>query len=134
MESTWGLAIFMWISIITGFVAICIHEFRKTPEQKKVDIEKANERREKELQSRRIVKVIPLGVSGKQFKRGGVKGALFGGFIGGVPGAVMGAMMHIGKSTPVQSFLVKYGDGKTEVRQCFQDSSERKALMKRIAK
>ena len=132
MESTWGLAIFMWAALIIGLVALLIHESRKTEEQRAYEREQARQRYEQERLSHKIVEVIPLGVVGRKNKRGGAKGALMGGFFGGVPGVAVGAALPSGPSVPVYRFAVKYGDGKVVIRECMQGSSEYKALMKRV--
>ena len=124
MESTWVLAIFMWVIIIIVVGVCLISEMSKTPEQRKREADIIRERYEKQRISRKIVKVTPLGVSGTQFKRGGLGGALFGGFIGGALGAVVGAALPSGKSVPVESFAVKYGNGEVVIRECMQGSSE----------
>lgn len=134
MESTWGLAIFMWSIIIVILIACLASELRKTPEQRKQEADMMRERYEKQRLSRKIVEVTPLGVSGTQFKRGGLGGALFGGFIGGVPGAIVGAVLPSGKGVLAESFAVKYGSGKVVIRECMQGSSEYKALMKYVKK
>ena len=134
MESTWGLANFLWGSLIVGMIIFIIHEARKSPEQKKREAENARGRYEQRRVSEKIVEVKRLGITNAEFKRGGLKGALFGGFIGGVPGAIIGSVLPWGKSVPVESFAVKYGDGKVVIRQCMQRSSEYKALMKRVTK
>ena len=134
MENNWGLVIFMWSIIIIVLIACFVSELRKSPEQKKREADMARERYEKERLSRKIVEVIPLGISGTQFKRGGLGGALFGGFIGGVPGAIVGAVLPSGKGVPVESFAVKYGSGEVVIRECMQGSSEHKALMKYVKK
>lgn len=134
MESEWGLVVFLWGVLIIGTIALLVREARKTPEQKARDKEMAQKRYEEERLSRKIVEVTPLGVSGTQFRCGGLGGALFGGFIGGVPGAVVGAMLPSGKGVPVESFAVKYGNGKIVIRECMQGSSEYKALIKYVKK
>lgn len=134
MESTWWLAILMWMVIIIVVVACLVFELRKTPEQRKQEADMMRERYEKQRLSQKIVEVTPLGVSSTQFKHGGLGGALFGGFIGGALGAVVGAMLPSGKGVPVESFAVKYGSGKVVIRQCMQGSSEYKDLMKYVKK
>ena len=49
MQSTWGLAIFLWAVLIGGLVLLGIIALRKTPEQKKKEAEDAKKRREKYL-------------------------------------------------------------------------------------
>lgn len=44
MESTWGLANFLWGSLIVGMIIFIIHEARKSPEQKKREAENARGR------------------------------------------------------------------------------------------
>ena len=46
MESTWGLAIFMWAALIIGLVALLIHESRKTEDQRAYEREQARQRYE----------------------------------------------------------------------------------------
>lgn len=133
MESDWGLVIFLWSVLIIAVVGIFIHEAGKTLEQKARDAQQACERYEKERLSRTIVQVTLLGISGTQFKRGGVRGALLGGLIGGLPSAAVGATLRSGKGVPVVSFAVEYGNGEVTVRECAQGSSEYKALMKYVA-
>lgn len=134
MESSWAFAKFLWGALIAGIVILFAHEMRKSPEQKKREAELARERYEERRLAERIVDVKSLGISGFKFKRGGLRGALFGGFIGGVPGAAVGAMLPAGKGVPVESFAVKYGNGKVIIRECMQGSSEYKALMKYVEK
>lgn len=133
MESTWGLAIFMWVALIIGVGILLIYELRKTPEQKKNESECVCKKYKEQQLSRKIIEVRPLGVSGTKFKRGGLGGALFGSFIGGVPGAIVGAMLPWGRGVPVENFWVKYGNGKVVIRECMQGSSEYKALMKHVS-
>ena len=129
MESNWGFVIFLWVGIIITLIILFVHELAKSPDQKAHDAQLAQKRYEQVRQSRIIVEVIPLGVSGTQFKRGGLGGVLLGGFVGGVPGAVVGGMLRSGKAVPVESFAVKYGNGRMVVRQCAQGSSEYKVLV-----
>ena len=129
MHSNWGIVVFLWAGIIIGLIVLLAHELSKSPEQKARDTQLTQQRYEGARQARKIVEVIPMGVSGTQFKRGGLGGALLGGFIGGVPGAIVGGMLRSGKGVPVESFAVKYGDGHVVIRQCVQGSSEHKTLM-----
>ena len=131
MEINWGLVIFVG-SVLIAVAGIFIYEAGKTPEQIQQEIQRAQERHEKERLSRQIVEVTLLGISGTQFKRGGVGGALLGAFIGGLSGAIVGAALRSGKGVPLVSFAVKYGNGEVIIRQCAQGSSEYKSLMKRV--
>jgi hypothetical protein len=131
-----GFVLFMVIFFVVISIPVIIHESCKSPEQKRQEQERFAKNREalkqaweQDRMARKIVDVVPIGVVGKQQKRGGVKGALFGGFIGGIPGAAMGTMFRIGPSVPVFRFMVKYGNGERSVRDCMQGSSEYKYLM-----
>jgi hypothetical protein len=118
-------------------IPIIIYEKCKSPERKRQEQERFTKNREElkraweqERISRKIVEVIPMGVSGRKDECGGVKGAMLGAFLGGVPGAVVGAALPI-NSAVLHRFAVKYGNGEVIIRDCVQDSSEYKALMKR---
>ena len=119
-------------------IPIIVHEKCKSPERKRREQERFAKNREElkraweqERTSRKIVEVIPMGVSGRKDKCGGVKGAMLGAFLGGVPGAVVGAALPI-NSAVLHRFAVKYGDGKVVIRECMEGSSEYKALMKHV--
>lgn len=134
MESSWEIVIFLWSSIILVIAVLLIREFRKTPEQHRDEADMARKRYEEQCLSRKIVEVTPLGITDTQFKHGELGGALFGGFIGGIPGAIIGAVLPSGKGVPVESFAVRYGNGKVVIRECMQGSSEYKALMRYVRK
>ncbi len=130
MESTWGLAIFLWSVLIIGVGALLAYEMRKTPEQKKREAQAARERWEKNRLAEKVVEVKLLDGTMTRNKRGGLSGAMTGLFFGGIVGAAVGAALPGTKKELVCSFAVKYGDGRTTIRQCAKGSSEYKAWMK----
>lgn len=134
MGSTWGLAIMLWSALLIGVTVLLIWDARKTPEQKKKEDELTRGRYEKERLSHQIVAVTPLGVTGKRYKRGGLRGALKGGFLGGLGGALSGAVLRLGKPVSLVSFFVKYADGRVEIRTCAEGSAQHKTFAKYIPK
>ena len=132
MVSTWGLASFLWGSLIIGVGSLLVYEQRKSPEQKKHDAEEACARGEKNRLAETVVEVQLLNGVTVQRKRGGMGGALMGLFFGGVAGAAVGAVLPGMKTVELRSFLVKYGDGREKVVQCAQDSLDYKLWMKHV--
>lgn len=131
MESTWGLANFMWVALLIGLVALAIYESGKTEAQRKQEIEQARQRYEQDRLSRKIVEVVYLGIGGRKDKCGGVKGAMLGGFLHGLPGALIGAALPINRVI-VHWFAIKYGNGEVAVREVEHGSCEYKSLMNRV--